>query len=86
MRLSAELLSQIEQNYQGAQFSQELEMAADDYALDEFLIPYGYRPESIVELFRKFSRLDGGRDAGFFSTHPSSAERLKRMKDKIGAP
>lgn len=69
-----------------AQYSQKQEFAADEYGMN-FSIRQGYSPYSMYNALSKLSSASGGTSGGgkllyLFSSHPDTAERIKRMKEK----
>lgn len=70
-----------------AQFSQQQELAADDYSFD-FVVRHGYNPYAMANALEKIARIAGsdgeqaGRVAQWFSSHPDSDKRAGRMKQK----
>lgn len=79
-------LGALAENFTGAQYSQEYERQADDYAY-KFMIDNGRDPKALATAFRKLAELGGGGKAGvtnrMFSTHPDSEKRAQRIEDKI---
>ncbi len=73
-----------------SQFSQKQEYAADDYSLD-FLKRNGYNVYAMSNALGKLVSLEaqGGQNAGLvanlFSTHPDSAKRATRSKEKAAS-
>jgi len=80
-------LGAIAESLAGAQFSQKQENAADDYAF-EFCIKNNVDPYAMSNALNKLVEMyeAGGQKASIiaqmFSTHPDSAKRAKRMKEK----
>ena len=71
------------QRFTQAQFSQEEEKAADDYAL-EFMKQEGYDPYQAVSALEKLARL--GSDHSFLSSHPEPQARAERLRERLRAP
>lgn len=74
----------------GARFSQEQEFAADDFSLG-FLQRNGYDPHAMADALDKICILsrregeEGDSVMQLFSTHPASAERATRTRQKADA-
>ena len=65
-----------------AQFSQAQESAADDYSFD--LLTLGkFKREGLVTAFEKLATL--GDKSSMLSSHPSSTDRAKHIRDRIAA-
>jgi putative metalloprotease len=67
-----------------SQFSQSQETESDDYGL-AFMKKYGYDAHAMETAFRKLAAL-GGSQTGLdqmMSSHPDSAKRADRMRDKL---
>ncbi len=67
-----------------AQFSQSQETASDDYGMD-FLKKYKYKVTALESGFRKIATAEGGGGHSVMSSHPDSAARADRMKQKAEA-
>ena len=69
----------------GAQFSQKQEYAADDYGYN-FLKDNGYDPAAMASALRKIEQMSASLNKinQFFSSHPDSGNRAKRLEDKGG--
>jgi putative metalloprotease len=68
-----------------SQYSQSEETGADDYGL-AFMKRNGYDAKAMESAFRKMAALDGKSAGGLnqmLSTHPDSAKRADRMRDKL---
>lgn len=80
-------LGDLAEAFMGAQFSQKQENAADDYAFD-FCIQQNIDPYAMSKALTKLVELSnaGGEKATriqkMFSSHPGSAERAARLKEK----
>ena len=61
-----------------SQFSQKQEQDADNYSFD-FLVKKKINPLGLATAFEKL----GGGDASLLSSHPSSADRAKNVRNKI---
>lgn len=85
--LSASQLGSIAEQYASAQFSQGQETLADDFSFG-FLIRNGYDPYAMASALEKITQISrqGGSEADevmqLFSTHPDSAWRAARMRNK----
>lgn len=84
--ITAGTLGEITQAFLNAQFSQKQEFAADEYGFD-FAISRGMSPYSMNKALEKLVSLSGSKSsasavAKMFSSHPNSAERAERMKQK----
>ena len=66
-----------------AQFSQEEEKAADDYAL-KFMKREGYGRKEAVSALEKLATLGGNHS--FLSSHPAPGKRAERLKTGIDSP
>lgn len=69
-----------------AQYSQKQEFSADEYGFD-FSVRQGYSPYSMADALQKLigdgsGTAKGGKILYLFSSHPDSAERAKRMREK----
>jgi predicted Zn-dependent protease len=58
----------------------ELEFEADTYGI-EFAYRAGYHPNGLRDYLTTLRSQEGTADSRFFSTHPSTSERLDRAKD-----
>ena len=71
-----------------AQFSQKQETEADEYGF-EFCIKHGFDPYGMANALEKLNNLSEGQKASkfqqMFSSHPDSAKRASRMKEKADA-
>ena len=73
-----------------AGFSRKQEYAADDFAFG-FLLRNGYDPYAMATALDKLARLASAEQGAgkellqLFSTHPDSAERARRMREKADA-
>jgi predicted Zn-dependent protease len=64
---------------------------SDEYEADKLGVRYsykaGYNPEGFVTFFEKLEKMEkksgGGNIPSFFSTHPSTPDRIKKVKDEI---
>ncbi len=67
-----------------SQHSQANEKEADDYAM-AFMKTKGYAPMACVTALDKLTAMDGGGGGGlpWLQTHPSPAERAKRMRTQL---
>lgn len=70
----------------GAKYSQKQEKEADDFGYD-FLKSHGKNPMGMVNAFKKLQSMEGGGVQSsyiskMFSSHPDTAERIKRMTDR----
>lgn len=87
-KLSDSDLGNIAQAFSNAQFSQKQESAADEYGF-EFCIKNGFDPYGMANSLNKLSNLSEGQKATkfqqMFSSHPDSAARSQRMKEKADA-
>ncbi|MQQ08226.1 M48 family metalloprotease [Epibacterium sp. SM1979] len=59
-------------------YSRKHELSADRFAVD-LLYKSGFSPEGLQRLFKDVEETDG--ENSWFATHPSSAERLKQIKE-----
>lgn len=86
-KLTNSQVGALAQAFSGAQFSQKQEFAADDYGF-EFSAAHGFSPYSMADSLQKLVELSnaGGAKAStvqkMFSTHPDSAKRAARMREK----
>ena len=79
-------LGSLGQALAGAKYSQKQEKEADDFGY-EFLKSNGKNPLGMVSAFQKLQSLEGGDVQSsyiskMFSSHPDTAERIKRMTDR----
>jgi putative metalloprotease len=88
--LSDGVLGQIAETYLNARYSQKQEHAADDYGVD-FTVAAGRDPYSMMRSMQKLQQLSGGGTSvtpglmQAFSSHPDTAERERRMREKANA-
>ena len=75
--LSDSVLGQLATNFVNAQYSQSNELEADQYGL-KFLHDNGYPLNAAITCM---SKLQGS--GGFFSSHPSSKERISKLQKTI---
>ena len=84
-RLSESELGGIATAFMDARFSQKQEYEADDYGF-EFSVKYGFSPYGMANSLNKLVELSSGAKASaiqkMFSSHPDSAKRAARMKEK----
>jgi len=68
-----------------ARYGREDELESDQYGMD-YMVRAGYDPEAAVELQETFVRLFNDRQqdflSGLFASHPPSAERVERNREK----
>lgn len=64
-----------------AQFSQANETASDDYGF-EFMKKHRYNVNGMESAFRKLAKMEGSGGHSVMSSHPDSAARADRMKQK----
>ena len=79
-------LGAISEKLVNSQFSQSQETESDDYGL-AFMKKYGYDARSMESAFRKLAAL-GGAQSGLdqmMSSHPDSAKRADRVRDKLAS-
>lgn len=76
---SDSMLGDLAVKFLNAQFSQSDELEADKYGV-EFLMKNNYPTDAALTAM---SKLQGS--GGFFSTHPSSAERIQKLQQAIAA-
>mgnify|MGYP003577228330 CR=1 FL=1 len=79
--LSKSQLGDMTEKLVNAQFSQSQESAADDYAFD-LLTQRKLPREGLVTGFEKLAKSDSGQPS-LFSSHPPSAERAARMRQRL---
>lgn len=83
--LSKSVLGDLGEAFISSQYSQKQEYAADEYGY-KFSTKHGYSPYSMCNALQKLVDLGGGSKASIvqkmLSSHPDSAERAKRMKEK----
>lgn len=87
-KLTDSQLTEIAQALSGAQFSQKQESEADDYGF-EFCIKNGFDAYGMANALEKLNRLSEGQKSSMFqkmfSSHPDTAKRVARMKEKADA-
>lgn len=87
-KLSDSELGELTTAFTGAQFSQQQENEADDYAFD-FCVKNGIDPYAMSNALNRLVELAGGEKASavqkMFSSHPDSEKRAARMKVKADA-
>lgn len=70
-------------NMAGLRFSRDLEREADYFGL-KFMRQAGFNPKTAVEFQNRLAvEIPGTLSAGYFNTHPSSAERSLRLQKSI---
>ena len=83
--LSQSVLGTIGESFLNSQYSQKQEYSADDYGY-KFSTEHGYSPYSMYNALNKLVDLSGGSKASLvqkmFSSHPDSAKRAAKMKEK----
>jgi len=83
--LSQSVLGDVGESFANSQFSQKQEYKADDYGF-EFAIKNGYDKYSMYKALSKLVELSGSSQASLvqkmFSSHPGSAERAARVKER----
>ena len=87
-KLSDSEVRKLVEAFTGAKFSQKQEYEADDYAFD-FCVKNGFDPYAMSNALKKLVELSNGEKAStvqkMFSSHPDSAKRAERMKEKADA-
>ncbi len=83
--LSQSVLGDLGESFVNSQFSQKQEYAADDYGF-RFAIDQGHDKYSMYKALNKLVELAGGSESSLvqkmFSSHPGSAERAAKVKEK----
>ena len=84
-KLSESQLGDIAAAFADAKFSQKQEYEADEYGF-EFSVKHGFSPYAMANSLNKLVELSNGAKASaiqkMFSSHPDSAKRAARMKEK----
>lgn len=80
-RLSASEVGDLTQKFLNAQFSQQQELAADDYSY-HLHVRQGLNPRPIASSFDKLTKLSGG-GSTLFSSHPGASNRAERIRQRI---
>ncbi|MCH5335530.1 MAG: M48 family metallopeptidase [Alistipes sp.] len=84
-RLSESQLGEVATAFMDARFSQKQEYEADDYGFS-FSVKHGFSPYGMASSLNKLVELSNGEKASaiekMFSSHPDSAKRAARMKEK----
>lgn len=84
-KLTDSQIGALAESFLNARFSRKQETEADDYAFD-FCIKKGFDPYGMANALDKLVKLSGGENASvvqkMFSSHPDSAERAARLKEK----
>lgn len=84
-KLSDSQLGVLAEALSGAQFSQKQELEADDYGF-EFTVKHGFDPYGMANVLEKLNNLSDGQKSSMFqkmfSSHPDSAKRSARVKEK----
>ena len=87
-KLSDSEMGKLVEAFTGAKFSQKQEYEADEYAFD-FCVKNGFDPYAMSKALNKLVELSNGAQAStvqkMFSSHPDSAKRAERMKEKADA-
>ena len=83
--LSRSVLGDLGEAFVGSQYSQKQEFAADEYGY-KFSVEHGHSPYSMCNALEKLVDLSSGAKSSMvqkmFASHPDSAERAKRMREK----
>lgn len=83
--LSQSVLGDLGESFVSSQFSQQQEYKADEYGY-EFAVAHGHDKYSMYNALSELVELAGSSKSSLvqkmFSSHPGSAERAQRMKDK----
>jgi len=86
--LSSSVLGDIAESFVSSQYSQKQEYQADEYGF-QFAVQTGHSPYSMYKSLNKLVNLAGGSQASLvqkmFSSHPDSASRAAKMKEKADA-
>lgn len=86
--LSKSVLGDIGESFISSQHSQKQEFAADEYGY-KFSTEHGFSPYSMSKALEKLVELAGSSKSSvvqkMFASHPDSAERAKRMREKADA-
>jgi predicted Zn-dependent protease len=61
-------------------YSREFEYEADELGLI-FMALAGYNPQSAVAFWERMSSIGGNKPLEFMSTHPSDANRIRKIKE-----
>ena len=84
-KLSDSQLGDLASSFMDARFSQKQEYEADEYGF-EFAVKHGFSPYGMANSLNKLVELSNGEKASaiqkMFSSHPDSAKRAARMKEK----
>jgi len=84
-QLAGTVLGDISEAYVNAQFSQKQESRADEYGF-QFAVDHGHGPYSMCRALEKLNSLSSGAQASslakMFSSHPDSAKRALKMRQK----
>ena len=84
-KLSESQLGEVAAAFMDAKFSQKQEYEADEYGFG-FSVKHGFSPYGMSNSLNKLVELSGGEKASaiqkMFSSHPDSAKRAARMKEK----
>ena len=87
-KLSDSQLGELAQSLATAQFSQKQELEADDYGF-EFCVKHGFAPYGMANALGKLNSLSGEQKSSMFqkmfASHPDSAKRAQRVKEKADA-
>lgn len=89
-QLTDSQLGQLGESLVNSKYSQKQEKEADDYGYD-FLKANGKNPWGMVMAFEKFQKMEGEAGATstymsrMFSSHPETADRIKRMTERCQA-
>ncbi len=68
----------------GLPYSRSLESRADEGGL-MLMARAGYQPQAAITLWEKMQKYSGGSNSAFLSTHPSNAQRIQAMREKLPA-
>jgi len=77
------MISRFVGNMINMKYGRDDELESDDYGV-KYLIDAGYKPEAMIEVMRILKEASGGgNQPEFMSTHPSSDNRIEKLKEVI---
>ncbi len=77
------MISRFVGNMVNMKYGREDELESDDYGV-KYMIEAGYKPEAMIDVMKILKEASGGgNQPEFMSTHPSSDNRIEKLKEVI---